>query len=240
MIRYTFLFDQDPPVEFEYHEDRDISPDLPPGPVPGWMRLDRHRCDDCTLPPGSRNTCPAAVAIRPILESFNPRTSHETVRVRALVRDVTFEWTTPTQRAVRSLMELALPLSSCPVMMMTRPLAYQHVPFAVRGYTAFRFLGMHFIAQYLRKRDGLEPDWDLDELLKLVRAMRRVYATLAHRVRAAAEKDATINSLLLLDAFTDAIEMGIEGGLESLRPLFRVYLEGQPGNAELGLYKPEG
>jgi len=230
MIQYTFLFDGDDPLTFVFHEDRDISPDITSDPIPPWLLLDRYRCDDCTLAPTSRRTCPAAVAMLPIVQSFSSRHSHETVRVRALVRDVTFEWTTPTQRAVRSLLELALPLSSCPVMQMARPLAYMHVPFAIRGYTEFRFLGMHFIAQYLRARDGLDPDWELEHFLQLVRSMRRVYATLTHRIRAAADRDAAVNSLLLMDAFADAIEMRVGRNLDALRPLFRTYLEGQkPG-----------
>lgn len=225
MIRYTFHLEEDGDLEFKFDENSDISPDIVEGPIPGWMRLERHQCDDCTLATGSRRTCPGAVAIRPIVEGFGSRHSFEMVRVTAQVRHVTLESTEPVQRTIRSLMSVALPLSSCPVMRKARPLAYQHVPFAIREYEAFRFLGMHFIAQYLRAQDGLEPDWELKGLLSTLRAMRRVHARLAERIRSAAEKDASVNSLLLFDAITDLIELSVEGSLKSLRPLFREQLE---------------
>jgi hypothetical protein len=93
---------------------------------------------------------------------------------------------------------------------------------------------MHFITQYLKARDGLEPDWQLGELRAQLRRIRRVYATLAHRVRAAADNDASINSLLLLDAFTDAIELGVERNLDNLRKLFRVPIERAHGERTKG------
>ena len=221
MIRYQFSFEDGYTLSFVFDEDRDISPDVVEGPVPEWMLLENNKCDECTLPPGSRRTCPAAVAIRPIIEGFEHLQSFETAHVKAQVRHITLESNEPVQRTVRSLMALALPLSSCPILCRTRPLAYVHVPFATREYEAFRVLGMHFIEQYLRAQDGKSPDWELTRLLEALRIQRRVLATLAHRIRAAGSKDASVNSLLLLDAIADSIELTVERSLKSLRPLFR-------------------
>lgn len=221
MIRYDFSFESGQTLSFVFDEDRDISPDIPEGPVPSWMLLQNHKCEECPLEPGSRRTCPAAVAIRPIIEGFGHVHSYEVAHVRAQVRHITLESNESIQRTIRSLMALALPLSSCPVLCRTRPLAYVHVPFSTRRYEAFRVLGMHFIEQYLRAQDGKTPDWELNRLLEALRVQRRVLARLAHRIRAAASKDASVNSLLLLDAIADSIELTVERSLDSLRPLFR-------------------
>ena len=225
MIRYDFSFQDGQTISFVFDRDRDISPDITEGPVPPWMLLENNKCDDCPLPPGSRRTCPAAVALRPIVEGFQHLYSHETALVRAQVRHITLESNEPIQRTVRSMMALALPLSSCPVLRRTRPLAYVHVPFSTREYEAFRVLGMHFIEQYLRAQDGKDPDWELAKLLEALRIQRRVLATLAHRIRAAVSRDASINSLLLLDAIADSIELTVERSLGSLRPLFRGHFD---------------
>ncbi|MFW5741537.1 MAG: DUF6901 family protein, partial [Myxococcota bacterium] len=166
MIRYEFSFETGQSLSFVFDEDSDISPDIVQGDVPSWMLLDRHKCDDCPLPAGARRTCPAAVAIRPIIEGFAHIHSYDIAHVRAQVRHITLESNEPVQRTVRSLMALALPLSSCPVLSRTRPLAYVHVPFSTREYEAFRVLGMHFIEQYLRAQDGKKPDWELTRLLE--------------------------------------------------------------------------
>lgn len=220
MIRYEFVFPEGESLVFMFDEDSDISPDLAE-PIPRWMRLEHEKCDECTLAVGSRRTCPAAVAIRPIVEGFKPRYSYETAFVRAQVKHVTLESAEPVQRTIRSLLSLVLPLSSCPIMTRNRPLAYVHVPFAVKEYEAFRMIGMHFIAQYLRDLDGGTPDWKLNELLASLGVQRRVFAKLAHRVRSAVERDASVNSLLLMDAIADSIELTVERSLDSLRPLFR-------------------
>jgi hypothetical protein len=84
---------------------------------------------------------------------------------------------------------------------------------------------MHLVAQYLRWIDGRTPDWELKELLQLFRDLHRTNIRLADRIRAASKEDATVNSLVILDALADAAELTVEKGLGRLRPVFSIYLE---------------
>ena len=52
----------------------------------------------------------------------------------------------------------------------------------------------------------------------------RAFRALADRIRAASKEDATVNALIILDAFAEAVEMSVENSLEELRPFFGAYL----------------
>ena len=224
MIRYHFQFEHGKEARIDVPDNGETSDETRLAAIPAWMELERFRCDHCPLTPGSRRTCPAAVAMVPVLDVFCSHTSHEGVLVRVDVHDVVVEKRTTTQRAARSALGLVLALSACPYLNKLRPMASFHMPFRRLDHSAFRFLGTHLIAQYLRVRKGLEPDWELEALLELLRDIRRVNARLADRIRAAAKEDAAVNSLVLLDTIADSVELSVETSLERLEPVFSMYL----------------
>lgn len=226
MIRYTLSFEDTERLVLEIDDHGYTSPDCADPDVPDWLLLERFRCGECPLPPGSRLTCPAAVAIRPVLEAIPSRLSYEKVQLEVERDEARLLATVSTQRAVRSLIGLLLPLSSCPIMIKLRPMAHLHLPLSGRAHTAFRFLGMHLIVQYLRSLEGDEaPDWHLEELLELFDQLHSVNRHLAERVRAATREDAAVNAVVLLDAFADDVAEEIEASLGRLRRLFAVYFD---------------
>lgn len=225
MIRYVFEFPTGNKVEFLVDSESDTSNQVVEGPIPQWLKLENHKCDVCTLPEKSRETCPAALAIKPVLEEFARYRSYETVKVSAISRGVTMSTTVQMQVAIQSLVGLLLALSSCPVMTQLRPMAYFHLPFGGQEHVSFRFLGMHLIAQYLRYDAGLKPDWKLEKLLDLFKDIHRVNARLADRIRATTDQDATVNSLIILDALADQAALNVETHLDELKPLFAAYLQ---------------
>jgi hypothetical protein len=224
MIRYSFTFDRDTTLEFEVADEilpvADQSTDLPP-----WVLLANHQCDDCPLPLEGHPVCPAAIAIRPVVEAFSKRISFEDVDVTVDLNGIEMKAHVSTQEAVRCLVGLLLARSACPILAKLRPMAHFHLPFGDRQHTSFRFLGMHLVAQYLRAREGLEPDWELTGFLDMLRRLRRLNARLADRIRAASELDAAVNSLVILDALASTTQLSAEKGLDRLRPIFSVYLD---------------
>ena len=225
MIAYTFLYDDETRLRFEVDEEGDSSVESGDGEVEEWLSLEEGKCEGCTLPPGSRKTCPAALSIAPILTSFGSRISHETVKVIVQINEVEVHGSMPAQNAVRSLMGLRLGLSSCPVMKKLRPMARFHVPFGSQEHSLFRFIGMHLMAQHFRREDGLSSQEDLSGLLELIKELHGVNQKLADRIRRGAKKDATINSLVILDTLASLLEMDIDGSLDDLKSHFGMYLE---------------
>jgi hypothetical protein len=224
MIRYSYIFDEANRVDFEVDPEGEACREDDREPHPDWTLLERFRCEGCPLPSGSRVTCPAALALRPVVEAFNTRISYEQVQLVVTRRGVRIEASVPTQAAVRSLMELMLSLSACPILARLRPLAHLHMPLGTQQRTVFRYLGMHLIAQYMRACDGLTPDWELDELKPFLQQLRVIFRHLADRLRAASTQDAAVNALVLVDVFVDSVEFSIERSLAKLRPLFASYV----------------
>ena len=42
-----------------------------------------------------------------------------------------------------------------------------HLPFATREETMYRVVAMYLMAQYFRQRNGLEPDWEMADLVHM-------------------------------------------------------------------------
>lgn len=224
MIKYTFDFDETNRLVFDVDEHSDTSVENPEDDVPDWISLDRSRCERCSLPAGSRKACPAALSIRPVVEALEKRLSYEKVEMTVERDEVTLKASISIQQAARSLIGLVLPLSACPVMMKLRPMARLHLPLGKRNQTAFRFLGMYLIAQYIKKREGYEPDWTLQGLLELLGDIHMVNLRLTERIRTFSTRDATVNALVVLDFFANNVEWSIDDSLEELRPLFSTLL----------------
>lgn len=225
MIRYRFDFDKETVLEFACDPNGDTSRETGEETIVDWLRLDRHRCTHCEVPPQSRWTCPAALALFPVLRAFSNRISHEKVKVTVERDHMRLQAVTTTQQAVRSLIGLLLALSSCPVMMRLRPMAHFHIPFGDTRHTVFRAAGMYLIAQYMRHLEGLTPEWDLAGLLDTYAKIHQVNTKLAARLREAAKKDATVNSVVILDVLGYEVEMSLEKNLMSLKPLFAAYFK---------------
>jgi hypothetical protein len=223
-IGYSYVFDEDTRVDFEVDPTGEPCREDDRSPYPEWTHLDRDRCEGCPVEPGSRITCPAALALRPLVDAFQNRISYEQVQLVVTRRDVRIEAKLPTQAAIRSLMDLLLSLSACPILARLRPLAHLHMPLGTRHRTVFRYLGMHLIAQYMRASDGHTADWQLEELSSFLKQLRTVHRHLADRLRAATVEDAAVNALVLVDVSVDSVEWSIERSLEQLRPVFASYL----------------
>lgn len=223
MIKYHFQFDEETVIDFTVDESC-YTCDEPDEPGT-WMRLENHKCADCTIPSGERKTCPAAVAISPVINALKKRTSYENVKVTVNRNDVRFEADTTAQRAIRSLIGLLLALSTCPIMMRLRPMANFHLPFGNAKHTVFRVFGMYLIAQFLRSTENKEPDWDMTGLLDIYRKMHKVNISLANRIREACEKDAAVNAIIILDSIGQEIEFNFETHMDKLKPIFSMYLD---------------
>ena len=223
MIRYTFIFSPESRLEFQVQEDADTSVETPGDPVPDWIALEPFRCEDCKVPAGSRKTCPAALAMKPVVELFREHVSIEKVDLIVEMHGVNLAGVLPLQIALRSLLGLLLAFSSCPVLMLFRPLAHFHLPFGDKEHNTFRVLGMYLIAQFLKNRKGLSADWELENVPDLVGKVHRVNRRLSERLRAVPGGDASINSLISLDVFAAMVELSLDDGEEQLRPLFSAY-----------------
>jgi len=228
-IRYTFTFDGEEPLAFDvtHGEEAPSSVGIENDPPP-WALLDHCRCSHCSLPPGKGKTCPAVMSILPVTRTFGERVSFEEVTVCVEMDGKETSSRTSLQEAVRSLIGLMMALSSCPAMMMLRPMAYFHLPLGNPKDTSFRVLGMYLLGQYIRKQQGLSPDWDLKGLTGIFERIHDTNERIAERLQSAATKDATVNSLVILDIFVHSVGRDLNADLKRWEKLFSVYLDDPP------------
>jgi len=208
MIRYKFAFEDGTSWSFEVDEEGETAAEDPEGELPEWIELRHFTCPRCALPPGSRRTCPAALSIKPIVDTLATRVSFEEVVLTVEREGHTLTSHTSLQQAARSLIGLVLPLSPCPVIKKLRPMARMHRPLGERVHTAFRFMGMYMVVQRIRWKAGHEPDWELRGLIRLMDDIHMVNHALAARIRYSEHLDATINALVGLDFFRQ--QRGVE------------------------------
>jgi hypothetical protein len=196
-----------------------------PEDLPAWSELGFHQCQNCPLSKEKCAHCPAAANLVNLVQGFARVLSHEWVATEVTTAERTYAQETPAQRSVSSLMGLIMAVSGCPLTAYFRPMARFHIPWASQEETIYRATSMYLLAQYLRKRDGMAGDLELDGLSKIYEDIRTVNRAFIERLRAASEEDSTINAIVVLDTQALTMPWAIDSSLEELRPGFEPYLK---------------
>jgi len=184
-----------------------------------WTALSFHQCPNCPLTAGEQASCPLAVQLAPIVDLAGGRTSQEEVKVEVSSPERTYSRTTSLQGAVGSLMGLLCATSDCPHMSFLSSLARFHLPFANEKETIYRVLGNYLVQQLLLQEEGETPDWEIHELRKLYEEVGTVNRHMANRLRAASDRDAAVNALVILDSLARALRFTIDEDFRNLKTL---------------------
>ena len=195
-----------------------------PSDLPAWAALGFHQCPDCPLSQDDQTHCPAAANSVSLVSGFARVLSHEWITNEVTTAERCYVQEVPAQRGISSLMGLIMATSGCPVTTFFRPMARFHVPWASQEETTYRATSMYLLAQYLRKRDGMSADLELDGLAIIYEKVRAVNRAFIERLRAATEEDSAINAIVVLDTQALSITWSIDSALEELRPGFKPYL----------------
>ncbi len=198
----------------------------PPRVLPDWAALTFRQCTNCPLSPARNPLCPVAEVLSVIVETFGDRLSFEEVDLEVATTDRTCHLHTTMQDALHSLMGIYMAASACPHMAPLRPMLTIHLPLSSPRETAWRSISMYLIAQYLRVRQGLEPDWKCTGLSAIYEQIHAVNMGLSERLAAVSSRDAGLNSLVRLDLFTVLVPRVLDSRLEEFRSVFTPYLEG--------------
>lgn len=192
---------------FNFHDGRAIEHQVlisteaaaPAADLPSWTRLDFHQCRHCPLTVETTPYCPFAVALREPVAQLSDIASFEEVEAVVQWRGREIRQATTMQRAAGALLGAVSATSGCPYTQPLKAMAWFHWPFSTSDETIYRSLGTYLLAQHLRKQHGLEPDWELDGLRATYRHLRQVNLGMANRLRAAADRDSSVNAIVLLD-----------------------------------------
>jgi hypothetical protein len=123
-------------------------------------------------------------------------------------------------------MGLIMATSGCPHLDKLRPMAFTHLPFSTMAQTTYRAVSMYLLAQFFRRRRGLEPDWELRELSRAYEDIRTVNVAFAKRLASIQQDDANLNAIVKLDNHAGITSLSIaEEWWEEIEHVFRKYLE---------------
>jgi len=187
-----------------------LTAEPPPGLPPDWAKLEFCKCPICPYEKGEIEFCPVARNLAAITKAFSGCASTLQVEARVITKEREYFKKTSLQSALSSVIGIYMATSGCPVMAMLKPMARHHLPFATLAETAQRSISSYLLQQYLRARNGQDPDWELKRLAESYRAIERVNRSIVDRVRQASEKDANYNAVIILDVFAKMVPMSID------------------------------
>lgn len=194
----------------------------PAAQAKGWTRLDFHPCTHCPLTPETSPHCPLALALSSFVHGFDEFYSYETAVVEVVGSQRTVLAQRPLQDAMASIIGLVGATSGCPHLAFFRPMARFHLPFASEQETLVRAFSLHLLQEYLTRGGSGEIAVGLDLLEAKYRDVAQVNRCVADRIRAAFDRDAVVNAIVILDTFAQAVPFVVHKALKELRPLFAV------------------
>lgn len=227
-LTYRFRFPDGDQKEFLVQLDRKncslVAPNLQT--YPEWTELEYRQCGQCPLSVDEHKHCPVAVNMIEIVEFFQDFQSVEKAVVEVETdRCVTRREQASIFPAISSLIGIHMVTSGCPTFDKLRPMARFHLPFADTETTVYRALSMYALAQYFRRKKGLEADLDFEGLKKIYRDINWLNIDFAKRLRNESIGEATANAITGLDCFAQEIDFSIsEEMLEDVEVLFKGYL----------------
>ena len=211
VIQYIFRFRNGEAREILLQLDEETLALIPAGNhvPPLWADIAVHKCKDCPLDPAVTPHCPIAVQLGEVVEFFHEHNSFDDVTVEVVDSRRHYLKDTSLQEGLGSLVGIVMATSGCPVLAPLRPMVRYHLPFATLEETEFRMISMYLVAQYLRQRDGKQPDWSLEGLQAIYDRVRDVNKSFAKRIRSASRNDVGVNAIVILDCFAKAIPFAI-------------------------------
>ena len=196
----------------------------PPRTGPPWTHLPFHQCTNCPLTIRSHPSCPLALQLFHIVERFDHLLSFDQMHVEVVTEERSVSQFTTVQKGIGSLMGLIIATCGCPHASFFKPMARFHLPLATGEETLYRATSMYLLAQYFVRKEGRQADLELEGLARIYRNIHIVNTAIAERLRAAAERDSTVNAIVMLDIYALALPRAIEESLQDIRYLFTPFL----------------
>ena len=226
VIQYRFHLPDNSREDFKLEINRrnlELKGNIPER-LPRWTKLDFFQCSNCPLDVVSHTHCPLAANIANIVRRFDGLFSFDKIRVEVFTEERQITQHTTVQKGIGSMMGLIIATCGCPHTEFFKPMARFHLPLASTEETIFRATSMYLLAQYYLKKEGSNADFDLDGLVSIYHNMQIVNTAIAERLRAATMTDSSLNALVLLASYAQALPLAIEESLERIRHLFSPFL----------------
>lgn len=226
-FKYRFVFNDGVEKEFEIKlnpETLDVIRDTDDH-LPDWTLSKNFCCEICPESQREYKHCPVAVNLKDVIDFFSNMPSYEQAQIFVSTNERQYYKKTSIQVGVSSLIGIKMSASGCPILAKLKPMVRFHLPFASLEETEFRVLTMFLLAQYFRKKNGLDYDFDLNELKNIYQDIQRVNHSVAKKIADLEKRDTSINAVVVLNNFADYVTFSIdEMDFNQLEKFFKVYI----------------
>lgn len=219
-VRYEFIFDDDRKKTFEVDPQRPARERELERTPPEWTHLGHCQCSNCPLSTEDYKYCPAALDMEPVIEGFCDERAFQKVTIRVRTEGRIYEKYTGLEEGLRSLLGLVMATSQCPHLAELRPMAVHHMPFSSSEEFIMRSVSLYLLQQYFDRRDGREPDWDLEGLVDRNQRLQLVNQALWQRIHAICVEDSNLKALLSFFSMASSVTFSLESQLQKVRDKF--------------------
>ena len=195
---------------------------------PEWTKLTYCQCPNCPLAEATHPRCPLAMNLTDVIDFFQGAVSSDTVDLEIETNFRKVSKRTSMANGISTIIGVLNVTSGCPVLGKLRPMLCSHLPFSSIDETVYRTLSMYMMAQFIRKRRGLEADWTMEKLLDIFEDIRLVNRAFCQRLYAACSKDANVNAFIQLDSFAEMTNFALlkkKDRIDRLERVFAAYLD---------------
>jgi len=151
---------------------------------PDFTHLDFKRCPNCKLKLAENRYCPVAYNLYPIIDKFKDYVAFKDIDIIVNTEERSYLKNTSMAEGLSSLFGIIMTSSGCPDLDWLRPMINTHLPFATGAETAHRSLSTYVLAQYYRKKKGLEPDFELKRFINIYEEISIINDSFLKRLKA--------------------------------------------------------
>ncbi|MFH1052143.1 MAG: hypothetical protein V1779_14585 [bacterium] len=222
-IEYIIELDKKKTVYYQVDLNRKYEVMEPEDTPEKWVLLDFHKCPVCSLNSKKSKFCPVALDIQDILDLFKTIKSYEYVQVTVNTNERTYFKECDAQIVVGSLFGLIMATSHCPILCKLKPMAIFHLPFSTYEETLARTIGFYLLSDYLKTKNGEEPDTKLLGLRKLYKELEIINRSLKNRISEASLEDSSVNAIVNFFSLSILIEKSLNEQVEDLKDYIEMF-----------------
>ncbi|MBF0104331.1 MAG: hypothetical protein HQM16_03280 [Deltaproteobacteria bacterium] len=221
-ITYQFVLSDETRFSFDIAFDpvSILNTNSPTTKPPYWTRLDVAKCPHCPLNEATSPHCPIALNLVGVIKYSSIIASYEEAHVTVITGERTYTATLASQKAFSSLIGLIMATSDCPHMAFLKPMARFHLPFSTLLDTIYRATSMYMLSQYFNIKNQKKIDLEFEGLKTAYQNIHELNKAMKSRIKVTCQEDASVNALVILDAFTSLLPGSIEKDLKKIRHLF--------------------
>lgn len=198
--------------------------DIPDNP-PFWTEIDYYQCPNCPFTKNGKLYCPLSINLVDVVKRFGRIISFEKLHVDVITSERVYSKDTTAYEGLSSMMGLIIACSECPFTDFFKPMARFHLPFAAYEETVFRALSTYLLGLYIKNSKNKFDDEEMIGLSEIYKSIEELNIAISKRLRAASQKDSTVNALIHLDVFAKFMTFPLEDNLERIGYLFDPFLQ---------------